>query len=718
MFGRATLLSLALALTGAASARADSASLFGGPAPRPGPPILYAKPAAAPQLSNTGPWRALPILVSGGSSYRSGEFVYQDFLYDDHGARGRRDPGDPRAGGDGFSAPNGTYTYPTGAAYAGNAADLVELRIRPTKSATLFRLTFNTLKDPSKVAATIALGTSGTAHPIPGTNTTTRAPAILTWHGHSLGYGVLPDHSLDPFSQTGLKAGVDLRRRQVTLTVPHRVWSPGHGKVRISAGTGLWDTAHGRYLIPGARADATHPGGAGGITNPPVFFNLAFRHEPLPKIDLTAFSDPAWWRDRAQAHALAKHDFSAIGAMVDFAKLARNARDDRGVPRTGVLNRILASHFEDGQGTNYATTCGLAAKPCLGEIRGRLQPYAVYVPPKKPTSGRYALTLLLHSLSASYNQFSLSDNQREFGARAGGSLVITPEGRGPDGFYQDRPEADTFEVWTDVARHYALRPDTTSIAGYSMGGFGTFRLAEQFPDLFARAQPTVGLSVGDAHHLDSLRNVPILIWNHELDELVPFALVKGEVTRLDTLGYRYGFDAFHKAPVPPPAPTPNHLTLAVYDNFGPAARFLGDARVVRNPAHVSYAEDPSRDSARSRIRAGHAYWVSGIRLRAGAELGVLDVVSRGFGHGDPVPSATRHGSGTLKGLLGTLTFTSQARSWRTASKQAVADRLTIRATGVAALTIDARRARVGCHPKLTIHADGPLKVRIADCAKR
>src|SRR3954453_22150423 len=72
-------------------------SLYRGPGPRPGPDILYAAPAPAPQLTNAGPWQAPPILVSGATAYRQGEFLYQDFLYDDHGARVVRDPDDPRA---------------------------------------------------------------------------------------------------------------------------------------------------------------------------------------------------------------------------------------------------------------------------------------------------------------------------------------------------------------------------------------------------------------------------------------------------------------------------------------------------------------------------------------------------------------------------------------------------------------------------------------------
>src|SRR3954468_23923214 len=58
---------------------------------RPGPDLLYAPAPTAPQLDNTGPWKADPILVSGAEAYRGGEFLYQDFLFDDHGATGTAD---------------------------------------------------------------------------------------------------------------------------------------------------------------------------------------------------------------------------------------------------------------------------------------------------------------------------------------------------------------------------------------------------------------------------------------------------------------------------------------------------------------------------------------------------------------------------------------------------------------------------------------------------
>src|SRR3954464_1453666 len=189
--GRVLLIAVLFALAGAASASADSSSLYHGPAPRPGPDILYQPPATAPQLTNGPGWSAPSILISGATAYRDREFLYQDYLYDDHGANsGQRDQNDPRGQAAGtssdlFSQPNGTYTYPTAAGYAMNAADLVEFRVKPFADETRFRITLNTLKDARLYGITIAIGGKpGVELPMPdGADTTAPADMFLTIHG-------------------------------------------------------------------------------------------------------------------------------------------------------------------------------------------------------------------------------------------------------------------------------------------------------------------------------------------------------------------------------------------------------------------------------------------------------------------------------------------------------------------------------------------------------
>src|SRR3954454_1715797 len=182
---RALLVAAVALLAAAAPAFAQSSLPSVASGHRPGPDALYGPPADAPQLQNVAPWKADPILVSGAQAYRDGEWLYQDFLYDDHGAAGNPDSNAPVGANAFLFAPSaGTFTYPTSATYANNAADLVELRVRPLADATAFRVTLNTLKDANRTAFTIALGTSDAAQAWPhGAGVSSPASLFLTVHG-------------------------------------------------------------------------------------------------------------------------------------------------------------------------------------------------------------------------------------------------------------------------------------------------------------------------------------------------------------------------------------------------------------------------------------------------------------------------------------------------------------------------------------------------------
>ncbi|HEV2981393.1 MAG TPA: hypothetical protein VGX51_08170 [Solirubrobacteraceae bacterium] len=740
----------ALILPGGALANSSLWQLPG-TAPQPGPPLLYEPPAAAPQLENApgSTWHASPLLVSGAGAYREGEYLYQGYVYDDHGAKEVADPSNPitsnpedRSGGDLFSAPDGTYDYPSGLHYDENAANLIEFRVKRVTKATAFRVTLNTLEDPNLVATAIAVGgTEGQSHPFPfGANVSAPAQFFITIHGHT---AVMTNAVTGKAIAPAPTVSVDLLRRQITVVVSRKAWKPPHGRkgkanVRLAAAVGLWNNATGKYLLPGGERTATTPGGAGKeLSNPPAFYDVAFRfnaQEPLPGTpESEATSNPAWWRERAQAEALAAGDISKFHAVVDFSKLNGNTTLEQpnaptGVPTTGAFDRILAGRYSFGQGANYLTGgCGKKEK-CIGEMQGQLQPYAIYVPTGAAPAGGYGLTLLLHSLSANYNQFEGSHNQSQFAGHGGAaSIVITPSGRGPDGWYYDHAGANVFETWADVAAHYSLNPAFTDVAGYSMGGYGTYKFASQFPDLFAKAQPTVGppaLGIwappaeptgGEAtltqRMLASVRNIPFLIWDEKTDELVPIAGVKEQVKKFDELGYRYEFDEFQAG---------DHLTLAINDEFAPAAAFLGTDTVNPDPPHVTYTYNPQMDFAADGTTAGHAYWVYGVQLRANSgenSIGTIDVRSEGFGVGDAPANATEKGAGALNGKEGKapIPYISETKTWGSAPSAPVSDTLDIKAENIGQVTIDAKRAHVDCSPHLNITSDGPLTVSLADC---
>jgi hypothetical protein len=185
-------------------------------------------------------------------------------------------------------------------------------------------------------------------------------------------------------------------------------------------------------------------------------------------------------------------------------------------------------------------------------------------------------------------------------------------------------------------------------------------------------------AVEHLRQLASLRNVPFLIWNAASDELVPYPGVVQQANGFDSLGYRYEFDTF--------APG-EHLTLAVHDQYAPAAAFLGDARVNRNPAHVTYVRNPKMDFGTCRRSPTTPTGCPGLGCATplAARRSAPSTRARRARHRRPEPGATQRGSGTLSGgNLGSLGYTSQSKAWGATPKAAKADVLNLDAKNIGA----------------------------------
>lgn len=688
--------------------------------PLPGPDALYLPPPVAPQLQNVGVWQAEPILVSGTSAYRDGEWLYQDFLFDDHGATGTPDRGDPYGISTNLYSPSaGTFTYPTADGYAHNAADLVELRIKPLDDATAVRITLNTLLDPTLTGATIALGDSTADADWPhGAGVTSPAEVFLTWHGDVAELVSAADGA--PITPTPT-AQVDHERRQIDLRVPHAAWDPADATVRVTIGVGLWDVEGDAYLAPQpGSATETTPGG--GSPTGTALVNVGPRYdEPTPLLAGVTMADTAvgaralapWWRERQQSLQLTQGDVSPFFAEVDFAKLAAGTDDDSGLPTSGAMNRIMASRYVFGQGLEPENICfGISSGidvgvECVGRYVGQLQPYAMYVPDKPAPADGYGLTLLMHSLSANYNQYTTTRNQSQLGDRGSGSIVVTPEARGPDGFYKGIPEANVFEVWADVARHYPINPDWVAPSGYSMGGFGTYRLMARWPDLFSRGFSVVGEPGTVDDQLVSMRNHQLMAWNAAGDELVNINTAETAHADLVAAEVDHQYWLF---------PTADHLTLAGNDEYQPGADFLGEVEVDRNPATVTYVVDPREDSLD--VVADHAYWLSGLTVRDpdASPTGTIEVHSGGFGVAPSTAIDHSPGAGVMTGGQNqAMSYVTRGVERQGGETTPIEDKLWVTATNVSKVTIDPVRAKVTCDVELVVESDGPIEVDLTGC---
>lgn len=135
-------------------------------------------------------------------------------------------------------------------------------------------------------------------------------------------------------------------------------------------------------------------------------------------------------------------------------------------------------------------------------FNGSLQPYTICVPSSYDPSRPWPLVISLHGYSTDH----VLNLKRVFGrGNASGEpddvakayftqmpevdfIVVSPYGFGSM-WYEGCSEVDVLDVLADVRENYNIDPDRIYLTGLSMGGYGTWRLAERYPDLFAAIAP-------------------------------------------------------------------------------------------------------------------------------------------------------------------------------------------------------------------------------------
>ena len=657
---------------------------------------------AEPALPVPAPWPfpdAFPR-TSGASRLVGGAYEYSGFLYGDHGAAGV--PVAPPVAG--LAPTVGTYTYPAGPAM-GNGANIFRAAIGRSGSGSWWRVDWNTLADPNVPIAEFGLSTGK------GSVTTVwPAGAGVTSSGLDTAIVISAKGAwlIEPATghRTALPAPVvDTAARSFLVQIPGSLLAPtGTWAVRLVAG------------VADAGGSSFRPVGPdqGALPNQPAVYDVGFRtYRQEPQVN-------NFWMERAQATALATGDITAFSATVNWPDLARKKTTAEPQP-TGYTNRWYVSSIETGQGVAPAANVS-SPDPVF---RGRVQPYAVYVPTSHRPDKPAPLTWILHSLGVQHNQYgALNPKFVQQACEQRHSICATTLGRGPGGWYYDAAELDFWEVWNRLAGAYRLDPDRTTISGYSMGGWATYKLGLAHPDLFAKAlvlegpvicgmRPAPGLNGpamggrcttdGDTLPLiDSARNLPYVISQGAIDQLVPLPGVLPDVARFDSLGYRYRFELY---------PAADHLAYTLLDGFSEQAAQLNGPPRVHDPGRVTYAWYPHLDRADYGIGATGAYWVrdtKGRTVSPGA-LARVDAMSlarpeaitpvRTAGvlvPGDPFPAVTTE------------------QDWTAGRSPAARPVIRLTLTNVGSLGIDLVRAGIarGHAASLPVATDGPTTLTL------
>jgi dienelactone hydrolase len=700
-------------------------------------------------------WSGRSTRLGGTWQYSAGELVYQDHIYDDLGAETRQRS---QQHGTATGAPMGDYRYPTDEKrYGSNAADLLELRIAADRDSLWILARMNTLKVRDAVVVAVGIDTDrktssgGGPWPYDAGITVAGVDRVITLWGTGATVTKLPGGSRVPVRSVAVNTSND--HNAIEARVPRSAIGGGSA-VRVWAATGLWDGTAWTAVAPGSPSPTT-PGGGSAVVSPRAF-NVAFRD-----------GETGSYMEERQAQALATGDISAFHADVDLRALASGATRPYAI-RT---KRFYAVVMDQGftippynEGVSYSGVPGRfaglggAALTQKFSFFGRHQPYGLYIPSTYDGKTRIGAALALHGHGGSHSTYNSQPGfLRDMGEGGGTHLpplfLITPLARGSS-FYADWGEADTFAVLKDVFARFPIDRDRLYLTGYSMGGYGVYRLASLHPDVFAAAASWAGytgeflgayltdpskltgdptglseelsdavrpalaeLGIGGGRQgkanigdpvdtLENLRYVPLVHLAGTNDEIVPTPGQYAAPRRLAELGYRSRFDLYAGY---------EHYSFALVDDWKQVRAWLENNRRVHAPREISYRFSDGWTAkglaTKLGLQHGDVWWLRDLSMREttedALELASVKAVSRAIPARRIVVERQTSAIGVPTPHL------QQSVSWRQGGSVPVSNRLDLQLQGVGSVGVDLARANLElCGLRVGVKTDGPLTLKL------
>lgn len=169
---------------------------------------------------------------------------------------------------------------------------------------------------------------------------------------------------------------------------------------------------------------------------------------------------------------------------------------------------------------------GKQVEQSLATSDGGSIPYLLYLPKDYSANGNAVpFMLFLHGRGESNGPLEIVAKWGPPRRLAAGEhmkyVVVSPQCPRESFWSANEQQQRLLELLAHIKKTYHIDEDRIYLTGLSMGGFGTWRLASDHPEMFAAAAPICGQ--GDPKNGPRLTQLPIWAWHGTDDTAVPFA---------------------------------------------------------------------------------------------------------------------------------------------------------------------------------------------------
>ena len=210
--------------------------------------------------------------------------------------------------------------------------------------------------------------------------------------------------------------------------------------------------------------------------------------------------------------------------------------------------KFLLKHVEDNNPALFPLG-RIARLAHRSAIDGTLQPYSVYVPELYNEKDPLPLVITLHGSGVDEQETIMTVAQKIVGEGRMNVMTLAPKARGLSDWYLGNSGKDVLECLEHFKKLYRIDEKKIILDGFSMGGYGAWRLAVMNPEIFhgviirsGAIKPPPG--VKGENILDiytTQKNLNILMIHGDRDEAVPIENARKMAARLKELGedHRY-----------------------------------------------------------------------------------------------------------------------------------------------------------------------------------